>query len=355
MEQWEKDLRIIKNILNLGAAILILWLFAELKQFLVPLAFALFLVMLAEPIMTALTKRKVPQWLSIIGITAGIFGLIYSIGAIIMGTGRQLSRQSEHLLERVNVKLDNLLDIYNNLAGQDLDSDQFVELLRGIISTEWLVAETGKFAGTLSGVTGHFILTVLYFVILLSGVVRYESYLDYLADSRESKLRLVFREIKTTINTYIKVKFFMSLCTGLGFYIVALLFGLDFALFWGFLAFALNFIPTIGSAAATIPPILLGLIEFDNYGIILLLGLTLLFVQFLFGNIVEPRYMGNKVSLNTIVVIFGLLFWGYLWGVAGMFLSVPLTVLAKVILSNIPSAQIIVRLMGQGQTSAKNE
>ena len=106
MESWQKDLRVIKNILNLGAAILILWLFAELKPFLVPLAFALFLVMLAEPIMRKLTSWKVPSWISITLLTVSIFGVIYSFGAIIMQTGKQLSAQSERLLNQVNQKLE---------------------------------------------------------------------------------------------------------------------------------------------------------------------------------------------------------------------------------------------------------
>jgi len=353
MDSWQRDLRVIKNILNLGAAILILWLFTTLKPFLVPLAFALFLVMLAEPIIRKLTALKVPGWISTILLTVSIFGVIYSFGAIIMRTGKQLSAQSERLLVQINQKLDGILGIVNDISGQNLDSSQFIDILRNIFNTEWVIAETGKFAGAISGITGHFILTILYFVILISGIMKYEAYLDYLADSKESKLRVIFREIKGSIVTYIKIKFIMSLCTGTGFYLISLIFGLDFPLFWGFLAFALNFIPTIGSAAATLPPILLGLITFDSVGLVFVLALCLLAVQFLFGNIIEPRYMGSKVALNTIMVIFGLLFWGYLWGVTGMFLSVPLTVLTKVILSNIPSAQILVRLMGPGQTNEK--
>ena len=138
----------------------------------------------------------------------------------------------------------------------------------------------------------------------------------------------------------------MSLCTGIGYGLICWAFGIDFPLFWGYLAFVLNFIPTVGSVVATIPPMLLGLIQLGSPGAVIGLLLLLLVTQFSFGNIIEPRLMGSSLSLNTVVVILGLVFWGYLWGVVGMVLSVPMLVLVKVVLAQFKEAQIVVRLMG---------
>jgi predicted PurR-regulated permease PerM len=102
----------------------------------------------------------------------------------------------------------------------------------------------------------------------------------------------------------------------------------------------------VGSILATIPPLLLGLIQLGSPAAIFGLFGLLLVVQFSFGNIIEPRLMGSSLSLNTVVVILGLVFWGYLWGIAGMVLSVPLLVLVKVILAQFEEASIVVRLMG---------
>jgi len=123
------------------------------------------------------------------------------------------------------------------------------------------------------------------------------------------------------------------------------LFGVDFAIFWGFLAFVLNFVPTVGSIVATAPPLLLGWIQIDAYGTLALFALLMIAVQFVMGNIVDPLLMGNSLSINTVVIILGLVFWGYLWGITGMILSVPLLVLIKVILQQIPDARFLVRLM----------
>lgn len=146
-----------------------------------------------------------------------------------------------------------------------------------------------------------------------------------------------------------KVKFFTSFCTGLCFGIICFAFGVDFALFWGFLAFLLNFIPTVGSIAATIPPLLLGLIQIDSGGSFTFFIILLIATQFIWGNVIEPYVMGSSVALNTVTVILGLVIWGYIWGVAGMLLSVPLIVMARVILSQIPDADLLVKLMGRSQ------
>ena len=161
-----------------------------------------------------------------------------------------------------------------------------------------------------------------------------------------NKLINSFEQIKKSIATYIRVKFIMSVFTGIGTYIVCLLFHIDFALFWGFLAFVLNFLPTVGSIAGVVPPALMGIIQLDTLGMVGFLIFVLFLVQTLFGNILEPIFMGKGVALNTIVVILGLVLWGYLWGFYGMLLSVPLMVTVKVILSNVEGAGFLVRLLG---------
>ncbi|MDW8288986.1 MAG: AI-2E family transporter, partial [Flammeovirgaceae bacterium] len=149
--------------------------------------------------------------------------------------------------------------------------------------------------------------------------------------------------------------FLASLFTGVGFWLVCWLFGVHFSMFWGFLAFILNFIPNLGSIIATIPPLFLGLIEIESIGTFLFFASMLIATQFYFGNIFEPKFMGKSLSINTVTIILGLVFWGKLWGITGMLLSVPLLVLLKVILSQIPDAQFIVKLMGTYDETNNNK
>lgn len=233
-----------------------------------------------------------------------------------------------------------------------LETDGFIETLNNVISTEFLLNTSGVVASSVGSFTFNFILCAIYLVAVLGSIVRYEKYISYLeGDDSVGKERLInsFVEVKTSIVSYMKVKFFTSFCTGLCFGIICFAFGVDFALFWGFLAFLLNFIPTVGSIAATIPPLLLGLIQIDSGGSFTFFIILLIATQFIWGNVIEPYVMGSSVALNTVTVILGLVIWGYIWGVAGMLLSVPLIVMARVILSQIPDADLLVKLMGRSQ------
>jgi len=141
----------------------------------------------------------------------------------------------------------------------------------------------------------------------------------------------VFSELDQKITRYITVKFFISLLTGISFYLTCLLFGLEFALFWGFLAFILNFIPSIGSIIATIPPIVLSIFSLPLSQVFLA---TLIFVgvQNFYGNVLDPNLMGRSLKLRPITVLAGLVLWGTLWGVAGMLMSALLMAMIKLIL-----------------------
>jgi AI-2 transport protein TqsA len=141
-----------------------------------------------------------------------------------------------------------------------------------------------------------------------------------------------FRAITASVNQYMGVKALFSLATGLSIWILLTLLGVDFAGTWGLLAFFLNFIPSIGSIIAAVPAILLALLQLGLPTALLTL-LGYLVVNVLFGNFLEPRFMGRRLGLSTLVVFLSLLFWGWVLGPVGMVLSVPLTMIAKIALA----------------------
>jgi predicted PurR-regulated permease PerM len=288
---------------------------------------------------------------SITLITIITIAFLYLIAAIIKDTGVQIINEKEVILDQVSVKLDGIIANVDHLPGfESLEADGFVSLINNVFSPKFLLNTSGLLAGQLDALTWNFILTTIYLVAVLGSIVRYEKYIDYLeGDDGEGKQKMTkaFVEVKDAIVNYMKVKFLTSLCTGLSFGLICWAFHINFALFWGFLAFLLNFIPTVGSITATIPPILLGLIQIESSGTFAMFVLLLVAAQFIWGSIVEPAVMGSSVDLNIVFVIFGLVLWGYIWGVAGMLLSVPLIVLIRVILSQIPDAHMIVKLMGR--------
>ena len=347
----EKDIVTVKNILAFFLAILIIYLVSILSNMLIPLALALFIAILLQPALAWFEHKSVPFGISLSIISISSLSVLALFGMLVYQTGRGLMQEKEKLLAQINLKLSNILESVNQLPGVSLESSDLVEKIGQLMSYDWILKSSGTFAGMLGDFTGSFFMTSLYLVAFLGGILKYEQYIHYLQeDSGESEKMLQgFEQVKNSIVTYMKVKVMMSLGTGIGYGLVCWLFGLDFPIFWGYLAFMLNFIPTVGSIIATIPPMLLGLVQLDSTGAILGLLLILLVIQVTFGNILEPKLMGDSLSLNTVVVILGLVFWGYLWGVAGMVLSVPLLVLTKVILTQFKEAQILVRLMGSSK------
>ncbi|MCA9476793.1 MAG: AI-2E family transporter, partial [Nitrospira sp.] len=116
--------------------------------------------------------------------------------------------------------------------------------------------------------------------------------------------------------------------------------GIDFPVIWGLLAFLLNYIPNLGSIIAAVPPVLLGYIQF-GLGRAVLVAIGFIIVNVVFGNAVEPRLMGRKLGLSTLVVFLSLIFWGWVWGPVGMLLSVPMTMVVKIALGSSPTTQWI--------------
>ncbi|MCW8806057.1 MAG: AI-2E family transporter, partial [Ignavibacteriaceae bacterium] len=152
-------------------------------------------------------------------------------------------------------------------------------------------------------------------------------------------------EIYQNINRYIGIKTLTSLGTGVLVYIFLLIVGVDYPLLWGVLAFVLNYIPTIGSIIAVIPPLLLSLVQLGFIEAIVVLA-GYITINTVIGNILEPKFMGMGLGLSTLVVFLSLVFWGWVLGPIGMILSVPLTITIKIALDSSEETRWLAVLLG---------
>ncbi|WP_447928554.1 AI-2E family transporter [Vreelandella sp. EE27] len=159
-----------------------------------------------------------------------------------------------------------------------------------------------------------------------------------------------FSEFSLTLKRYLAVKTVISLATGVLVWLSCLMIGVEFPLLWGVLAFGLNFIPNIGSALAAVPPVLLLLVDQDG-GVLsaLLLASAYLVINFVLGNLIEPRVMGQALGLSTFVAFLSLVVWGWVFGPAGMLLSVVLTMTLKIALDSHPQTRWMAHLLGPGR------
>ena len=158
--------------------------------------------------------------------------------------------------------------------------------------------------------------------------------------NEETKISETFKSITDQIQRYVVTKIGMNLGAGITIGIVLSIFGLDFAIIWGVFVFLFNFIPTIGSAIALIAPVLMALIQSDSIGYALLIAAVIAGLQTAFFNLLEPMIIGKRLNLNPVVILFSVLIWGYIWGIVGMLLSVPLTAIIKIVISNSESKNL---------------
>ena len=166
-------------------------------------------------------------------------------------------------------------------------------------------------------------------------------------DDPHMRMRQVDRFL-SSVNHYLAIKTLVSIGTGILVSTMLWMFGLDFFLLWGVLAFLLNYIPNIGSIIAAVPAMSLAILQLGP-GAAGAIGLGYLVINTLMGNVVEPRYLGRGLGLSTLIVFLSLIFWGWLLGTVGMLLSVPLTMIIKIGLESSEEGKwLAVLLSGDG-------
>ena len=342
-----------RNILLIFLFVLIFYLLSVLSSLLIPLVLALLLAVLFHPVVNLLHKKKVPGWLVLPIISGVTLIVIFIVVNIFIYTFKQVQSEQTYLLSQLYTKLNIFLVWFNNISGMELDTSEVLKSMKDIVDKQVVAKVAGAIAKNISSFGGSFFMFGLYFVVLLSGISEYRSYLKFVGGKKNEKGMVTrYETIRNSLSSYITIKLITSMATGLFATVICLSFGIKFAVFWGLLTFLLNFIPSIGSIIATVPPIVMGIIQFNSAGKVIFMLILLSLVQLVIGSVVEPKVMGNKLRLNTVTVIFGLVFWGYLWGISGMILSVPMLVILKLVLESTPSMHMFARVMGYPESKS---
>ena len=195
----------------------------------------------------------------------------------------------------------------------------------------------------MSGFAGNILLIIIYVGFLLVEEKFFTRKLELTAGAGQKgeSVKQIVDQINEAVKTYVFVKTQMSLLTGFLSYLVLLMFGVDFPVLWAFIIFLLNYIPYIGSLVATILPAAFAVFQFQNFSIFIWLFLAIQVVQFGVGNVLEPKVMGRTLNLSPLGVLLALTFWGLIWGVLGMILSVPITSILVIIASQVPRLRFV--------------
>jgi AI-2 transport protein TqsA len=206
-------------------------------------------------------------------------------------------------------------------------------------------------AGTFTSMISNIFLVLLYvlFLMLEQGTFTQKITAIFPDSIKRDSMMSILSHAQDDIQTYLWIKTVTSTLTGFVSYFILLMVGVDFAGFWAFTIFLLNFIPTVGSIIATLFPALLALIQFETLYQFIVVLVAVGAVQFIVGSVLEPKLMGSSLNVSPFVVMMSLTLWGSIWGISGMFLSVPITVMMLIVFAHFEKTRYLaILLSGDG-------
>jgi AI-2 transport protein TqsA len=315
-----------------------------------PLFIAGLLVYLILPVHQRLVKWRVPSAVAYLLIVVFVLGLFWGVGSLVYGNFAQLSGERLTVYEE---RLDKLVSkALRGLPFSVADPDNWH--MRNLLTVDIgpdshvgqvLRAGVGNF---LEFLTATFVVLIYLIFLIAERVSLAGRVAGAFGEVRAKEVMNVVEAINRGVHDYIALKTLVSFLQGLLSFAVLAAFGVDFAVMWGVLIFLFNFIPYIGSFVAVSLLIALSFLQYaDEPWKPVLSTILLLLIQRVLDNFIEPRLTGQKLNLSPLLVLLALAFWGWLWGVVGMILAVPLTVIGKIILANIEATRPLARLMSK--------
>ena len=344
-----EDIKAVNRIMIFTAGLILVSLIGYLlstgRSLLIPIVIAIFIWHLLNTINAAvsyipLIGRHLNAWLSRILALLILLILITILINIITNNVSDVVATAPRYQENLT-NIFNIIDEHFHIkAFANTDN-----LLKNISIQGILMSIYGVF----TTITGSMLLIILYVVFLFVEQHFFKQKLKALFPQPEH-LQLVnniINHIVQDTQTYLGLKTFLSLIIATTSWFIMKIVGLDFAEFWSLLIFFLNFIPNIGPIVATALPALLALIQFASWLPFIIITSGIAILQFVIGNIVEPRFLGKSLNLSPLIILFALAFWGGIWGVLGMFLSVPITVTMMIIFAHFDATRPIAVLLSQ--------
>ena len=317
-DNWELERRLQTACLLVVATILTGAATYWLRAVLIPFVLALFLFQILDFGVRLLSKKaRLPHWLAVSVMLTLAGTLIFLASSVITNSIGQILQSSDIYVQRLDDLLEGLARRFPVLE------DRFRILSQGQI--EEFSQRMGSFLGAITN-------SLIYLLSQSTVVVIFLMFLLFGADSDPKELPAVLRDIDHKIKNYILVKTLLSVVTGTFVGLFLYFLGIELALVFGMMAILLNYIPTVGSLIATMLPIPVVLVSPDvSSGEAVLAILVPGIIQFLIGNILEPKLVGNRLNLSPVMILLSLAIWSSLWGGVGALLAVPITAVIQIL------------------------
>ncbi len=334
---------------SLAAFVVVIYGLKEGQAVLVPVVSAALLAIIVSPGVTWLEARRVPKVAAVLAVALGMVLGLVGMAAMVLGSLGGLRAASREYGAKLSVHLQAVRAWFQSL-GIPADLDTVLSGIEPGAAAEKAATVIIDSLGSLLAAVSNLVFVAITMVLILMESSSVPARLRALSDEPDADISY-FRDIAAQVQSYLAIKTVVSVATGVIIGLWAALLGVDFAMLWGLLAFLLNYIPNIGSIIAAVPAMMLALIQ-HGVGTSLGLGAGYVVVNMILGNVVEPMWMGRKMGLSTTVVFVSLAVWYEIWGPVGMLLSVPLTMVIKIMLEHTRDFAFVAALLDGGEPAS---
>lgn len=306
-----------------------------------PLIIAWLLSYLFAPVVNFLARHKVPTGVAVLAVLLILVGFFYLIGFFVQTRVMQFINQYDEYAVQLNQIASDAMVRFNIPETYFDEFDWTGQIGKRLVNL------SGSFVNIVSNM--GMILIFLVFMLLGKPYGRRKLHEAFQGD-RAEKITSVTDSITGQISRYLSIKLAVSAVTAVLVYLALIIMKVDFPVTWAVFTFLLNFIPTVGSIIATVPPVLVALVKFyPGFWPAVIVLILLLAIQQTMGSFIEPKLMGDSLNLSPVVILLSLVFWGWLWGITGALLSVPIAAAIKIVCENIDALRPVSVLMGTGK------
>lgn len=331
------------------------------RSILIPFAIALLLAYLLYPVVAFLNRRRVPYGLAVALVITVLLALLFSAGVFLAGQANSLARSLPAYMSGIQAYLQKVSGSYDSLVRKAADILPGVSFSRGepvnlanLIGG--LVNQLFSTLLSLIGIFSNFLMVVFMLILILIDARMFrDKLLNAWGEGNQERAKKIVRKLNRDIQGFLAIRTLINIALGGVMTLVLLLLGVDYAYIWGPLTGLLNYIPYIGAFVAALPPVLITLSTHNTMTMPLVVAGVYLLIQNIEGNYLSPKLIGDRVNLNSLTVLLGLIVWGFLWGPIGMIISTPLTTCFKIVCDQIDLLKPIGILMeGSGEKPGKS-
>jgi AI-2 transport protein TqsA len=314
------------------------------KSVLFPFFLAIFFYFVLSPILDLLTNRlKIPKALAVVVVLLFTFLALYLMGVLFYSSGERFGSELSRYWQKFSGMIESFQSEFK-FPKSKLDPLVWLQSLD--------ISKVGSFflssLDTVVSFLSTLFLVLIFLIFMLAGRGKLNvKIMNSFEKKRASQLNTIVENIDRQVQKYLALKTVICIVSGLIAMVIMLAFGLNFAVLFGFITLLLNYIPNIGSLIAKVFPFLFALVQFDNFWLAFWMLVVLFVFDGVLGMAIEPRLMGKGLGLSPLGILFALFFWGWLWGIPGMILAVPMMVILKIVCANVPGLKFMSALLSK--------